>query len=141
MAYTGHGHHIPGTVKGEISPSRVARCGGVKICRRCKAEVESSWSYLHPKDEEDFPEKAKRIVREYVSEQFKKISVEGAPPVPFDVKLVWFVKTLKTWKAIVITTLPDNIIYEVSYDGANRLTYLDEYLKQNQRIIPDLEQQ
>lgn len=43
MAYTGHGHHIPGTIKGEgvvNADKSVKRCGGPKICPRCKQDVE-----------------------------------------------------------------------------------------------------
>ena len=38
MAYTRHGHHIPGTVLEEPRPP-VARCGGPKICNLCAFEV------------------------------------------------------------------------------------------------------
>lgn len=40
MAYTTHGHHIPGTrtILSDGLPHPVARCGGVKICEQCKKE-------------------------------------------------------------------------------------------------------
>lgn len=38
MAYTAHGHHIPGTdEKGK--PEEVARCGGLRLCGQCKREA------------------------------------------------------------------------------------------------------
>ena len=38
--YTSHGHQIPGTpVEGE-RPKLVARCGGPRLCRQCKSEVQ-----------------------------------------------------------------------------------------------------
>jgi hypothetical protein len=40
MAYTRHGHHIPGTIEGDITVEGIARCGGVKICPSCKSEAE-----------------------------------------------------------------------------------------------------
>lgn len=40
MAYTTHGHQIPGTttILSDGLPRPVARCGGVKICTQCKKE-------------------------------------------------------------------------------------------------------
>jgi hypothetical protein len=46
-----------------------------------------------------------------------------------DVKLVWFSKTLENWKALVITTLPDQLYYEVTYSGQNKDTCIDVYQK------------
>jgi len=42
MAYTGHGHHIPGTNHGEgmvAADDSLVKCGGVEICPRCIADV------------------------------------------------------------------------------------------------------
>lgn len=38
MAYTTHGHHIPGTTK-EGRPDKVARCGGPGLCKTCSMEA------------------------------------------------------------------------------------------------------
>lgn len=48
---------------------------------------------------------------------------------PDNTKLVWFSKVLENWKAIVITTMPDQRIYEVTYNGQKRETYIDVYDK------------
>lgn len=45
MAYTAHGHQIPGTIAEEVRPASVARCGGVNHCKQCKKEAEMA---LHP---------------------------------------------------------------------------------------------
>ncbi len=37
MAYTTHGHHIPGTSKNEVES--YAKCGGDGICTTCSAEI------------------------------------------------------------------------------------------------------
>jgi hypothetical protein len=39
MTYTTHGHHIPGTVKDDLHPLSVARCGGVSCCAECKQQA------------------------------------------------------------------------------------------------------
>jgi len=46
-----------------------------------------------------------------------------------EVKIVWFAYVLGNWKAIVITTLPDQFLYEVTHNAAKGETYLDKYLK------------
>ena len=55
-----------------------------------------------------------------------------------DVYVVWFCKTLQNWKALVSTNVPDNMYYEVTYDGDRNVTYLDAYKKwDNQVILPE----
>lgn len=54
-----------------------------------------------------------------------------------DVYIVWFSKTLQNWKAMVSTTLPDNMYYEVTYNGNRLETYLDAYKKWENLCIPD----
>lgn len=66
---------------------------------------------------------------------------ESAPDPDFslsDVKVVWFCKTLQNWKAIltIVHTL-DDMIYEVSYNGDNKESYLDAYSKIKNVRIPD----
>lgn len=77
--------------------------------------------------------KARNLIYAYIDELYSL-----APEQPrYDVKLVWFCKTLQNWKAILITTLPDNFMYEVSYNGDKKETYLDIYEKRENRLIPD----
>jgi hypothetical protein len=76
--------------------------------------------------------KAMNIIFNYVDGHLDK----GGPQV-FDVKVIWFSKTLQNWKAILITNLPDNKIYEVTYDGDKKCAYLDEYTKLSNTVIED----
>jgi hypothetical protein len=39
MAWTRHGHHIPGTILGTDRPSSVARCGGPGLCDLCSRDA------------------------------------------------------------------------------------------------------
>lgn len=40
MTLTNHGHHIPGTSTDDEDPNaQVARCGGMLLCRHCKAQA------------------------------------------------------------------------------------------------------
>ena len=38
MAYTKHGHHMPGTSL-DGRPRQVARCGGIALCRECNTDA------------------------------------------------------------------------------------------------------
>lgn len=39
MAYTTHGHYVPGTNLDDRQPESVARCGGPAICTKCSVEA------------------------------------------------------------------------------------------------------
>lgn len=39
MAFTKHGHHIPGTIRDEYNPNSVARCGGTYMCNQCQKDA------------------------------------------------------------------------------------------------------
>jgi Family of unknown function (DUF6275) len=54
-----------------------------------------------------------------------------------DVYVVWFCKTLQNWKALISTNVPDNMYYEVTYDGDKKIIYLDAYRKFDNVSIPD----
>ena len=42
MAFTTHGHHIPGTSYYEVEePKNIHRCGGVRVCEKCKREAKA----------------------------------------------------------------------------------------------------
>ena len=52
-----------------------------------------------------------------------------------DVFVVWFCKTLQNWKALLSTTVPDGMYYEITYNGDKKEAYLDAYKKwENVRI-------
>lgn len=46
-----------------------------------------------------------------------------------DVYVVWWAKVLQNWKALVSSTLPDGMYYEVTYNGDKDEVYLDAYKK------------
>ena len=45
------------------------------------------------------------------------------------VYVVWLCKTLQNNKALLSTTLPDGMYYEVTYNGDKNEAYLDAYKK------------
>jgi len=77
--------------------------------------------------------KAKMMVHGYITGKLDK----SDEPVEFHVYIVWFCKTLQNWKALLSSTLPDQMYYEVTYNGDKAETYIDAYKKFENVCIPD----
>lgn len=139
MAYTSHGHHIPGTIKGEGTLGSKARCGGPGLCPRCSSEVASrTLRHRMVGEPADYQARAKTLVRAHVDRMLAQNYPVLERPV-YDVYVVWFVKTLQNWKTLVSTTIPDDMYYELTYDGDKRTVYFDAYKKFENYSIPDEE--
>jgi len=70
-------------------------------------------------------EKAIQLVRDYIARHLDKAD----EPPDYEVYVVWFAKTLQNWKALVSSSLPDGMYYEVTHNGDRGETYLDAYKK------------
>lgn len=84
----------------------------------------------------DYQKIARKIVLNYANEHIDK--TDNVQITLDNVFIVWFCKTLQNWKALVSTTLPDGMYYEVTYNGNNKEIYLDAYKKFENRKIDDL---
>jgi hypothetical protein len=136
MAYTSHGHHIPGTIKGS-EPTEIKRCGGLINCKVCKNEADLAVTIARVVGERgNFQDRFIRLVRLHAERTYRQ-SHGGEAPEPFDVFVVWFSKTLQNAKALLGTTLPDNTYYELTYDGDKQVTYFDVYAKVDNFTIND----
>ena len=80
-------------------------------------------------------ERAKQIVADYFNQHVDV--TDGTQITTDDVFIVWFCKTLQNWKALVSTTVPDGMYYEVTHNGDKDETYLDVYKKWENVCIPD----
>ena len=71
------------------------------------------------------------LARLYVVDYFNTHNIRQEPKqlTLADVYVVWFSKTLQNWKALVSTTVPDGIYYEITYNGDKKETYVDVYKK------------
>ncbi len=84
----------------------------------------------------EYLRKARRAVTKYVREHLDSTDehVNFGYGGTF---VVWFCKVLENWKAMVSTTLPDGMYYEVTYSGNKKETYVDAYKKFQNVVIPD----
>ena len=74
--------------------------------------------------DKDFIQKCKQIVNDYVMSNLD-----------FDIFVVWQVKVLQNNKALLSTTIPDGMYYEITYNGNKEEFYLDAYKKFQNKCI------
>lgn len=74
-----------------------------------------------------FIDLCKKLVRNYANAHLDK--TDGKQITTDDVYIVWLCKTLQNCKALVSTTLPDGMYYEITYNGDKKECYLDAYKK------------
>jgi len=74
-------------------------------------------------------ERARKLVFDWYRER-------GNNDLSFDnVYVVWFCKTLQNWKALVSTDEPDHRYFEITHNGVANETYLDSYIKEENRVF------
>ena len=83
----------------------------------------------------DYQKIAKKIVLDYANEHIDK--TDTVQITMDNVFIVWFCKTLQNWKALLSTTLPDGMYYEVTYNGDKKEVYIDAYKKFENRCIKE----
>lgn len=97
----------------------------------CFCYPDTPMNYFQRKEEQkdmgntEFTEKAKKLVREYTADHLDK--TDEMPG--FEVFVVWNAYILGNAKALLSTTLPDGMYYEVTYNKAKNEIYLDAYKK------------
>lgn len=124
MAATRHGHHIPNTPPSVHTDPK--RCGGIAHCKHCKIDAAE---YVQIVGEDvDYTNKAKQMVREYVDSCHRQNHPGTDLPV-YAVYVESFTKTLQNWKARLGTTMPDGLMFELTYNGDGMVTYFDVYKK------------
>ena len=84
----------------------------------------------------DIPELAKNLIFTHVKARLEKTDTHITFG-PDEIYVVWFSKTLQNWKALLSTTLPDGMYYEVTHNGDAKETYIDAYKKFENVCIPD----
>lgn len=80
-------------------------------------------------------DKARVLVHDYVAARLEKTDTHVGFELD-DVYVVWFTYTLRNWKVMLSTSLPDGMYYEVTHNAAKGETYLDAYKKFDHQTIP-----
>jgi hypothetical protein len=83
-----------------------------------------------------FADRARRRVFEYVTPRLEKTD-DHVTFEETDVYITSFSFILKGWKAMVSTSLPDGMYYEVTFNKDTGETYLDAYKKFDNVCYPD----
>lgn len=82
----------------------------------------------------EFEELCISTVKKYINEHLDKTD-----PTIFvkreDIYIVWECKALQNNKALLSTTIPDGMYYELTYNGDKKELYLDAYKKFENRCI------
>ena len=82
----------------------------------------------------EFIKLCKQAVVDYANNRLDK--TDGKTITEDDVFVVWSCKTLQNNKALLSTTLPDGMYYEITHNGDKNEAYLDAYKKWENRCIP-----
>ena len=85
------------------------------------------------KQDTEFIKLCKEVIADYVS---KRIDKTGNVKISTDdVYVVWSCKTLQNWKALVSTTLPNGMYFEITHNGDKNETYIDVYKKRDNFVV------
>jgi hypothetical protein len=149
MTYTSHGHHIQGTVKDEnLRPKMVARCGGPGLCDICSRQAIQETERLRTEERLDNPlnlidpqTRAKMAVVENRKFTFWDIDNNCSLYEDLtvdDLYVFFFAYILGGWKCYISSDAwTDTSIYEVTYNVAEEMIYLNAYKKFEEEQIPD----
>ncbi len=85
-------------------------------------------------NEKEFSGLCKQIVLDYARDHMDK--TDGKEITTDDVFIVWQCKTLQNNKALLSTTLPDGMYYEITYNGDKKELYFDAYKKWENVCVP-----
>ncbi len=81
-------------------------------------------------DNYKFEKICKNIVRGYLKEKGIEINIDN-------VYTVWLCRALGNNKALISTTIEDNLYYELTYNGAKKEIYFDVYKKELNKVISE----
>lgn len=81
----------------------------------------------------EFQKLATKAVVDYFNEHVDK--TDNFQLKADDTFIVWMCKTLQNHKALISTTVPDGMYYEITYNGDKNEMYLDAYKKIHNKCI------
>lgn len=97
MAWTSHGHHIPGTYVVDRPPQDVARCGGVRLCKVCSTEA----GLFGPKTDEDPKPDEWKVLENDIRKSINKLSLENEFNIPDYILAQYVVTNLMSLRQVI----------------------------------------
>ena len=82
-----------------------------------------------------FIKRAKELILEYVREHVDPTDDLKIDATSVDVYVVWSTFVLGYQKALLSTSLPDGLYYEITYDVGKNKIYFDAYKRWENRVI------
>lgn len=120
---------------------RESRDGKPPVCPNCGLTKDFEIPTFDKKKEKpmenELINKARRLVFEYIKPHLETTDSVHTTFAQDEVYVVQFAKVLQNWKALVTTTLPDDMVYEVTYNGDKKEAYIDAYIKLGNICVPD----
>lgn len=115
----------------DMKPPWCPRCG---LTEHGLHPVESTASTKQTPKPEQPTEIARRLVVEEFNANLNRVDRDKTITID-DTYFYFFTYILGCWKIYVSTTVPDNKIYEVTYNAESGEAYLDVYVKLSNRAI------
>lgn len=134
MAYTSHGHVIPGTVTGLSLAGRVHRCGGITGCERCRREA----ALLHDVSSDEAEKQAKKVLTDFI--HLNRVN-SGWKKQNITLHVAEMDKTSRGWIALLFidhfSGEYDGKSYKMIHDNVRRETHIHEYTLTRSRTVSD----
>lgn len=92
-----------------------------------------AWGEIIDMNEQEFMQICKAEVLRYTNKTLAK--TDGIKVTMDDIYVVWVCKTLQNNKALLSTTVPDGMYYEITYNGNEHELYFDAYKKVENKCI------
>lgn len=86
-------------------------------------------------NDKEFRHLCRTTVAQYVNEHLD--NSDRAAIKENNVYIVWQVKALQNWKALLSTTLLDGMYYELTYNGDKKELYVDCYKKWENFVVTE----
>jgi hypothetical protein len=102
-----------------------------------KARVAQELPVISGDPLDDEPDKYFNKAKQLVLDELRN---DGSNIVITEIYVVWFVKVLQNWKALVSTSRKDDLYFEVTYNGDRCEAYVDTYGKLRNSTYPDYSQ-
>lgn len=134
MAFTSHGHHIPGTDYAEPGFEKI-ECGDFRNCGLCQRQAATVGVIVTVVD--SYTATAEQIVRNYIVDEAWENHDAGKLPEDFDTTVVWHHADPEKWEVFVKTNLDEGDLFRVTNTTKERSPRLYVYRMTANIVVTD----